>query len=213
MEGLGKLAGSSVRRLCNIQPYPLTSLISQPLANRPEEGQSFYNPDSSLFSVAGCLRPGPHGPALPLPFLLFPVVYLTPSPGLVTTGGPWANLRFVLSRNLPHSLFLPGSDALTFVPRIEPQDGEHSEKCASPLPELLIPCDNRNSLECQPHCSEALQSITLKQDKAELCHPFPPSTAQDLGPQEKKSIFLYWVGVEKKAAPILGPTQWQLLVP
>lgn len=64
----------------------------------------------------GCLRLGPHGPALPLPFLLFPVVCLTPSPGFVTVGGPWAKLRFVLSLNLLHSLFLLGSEALTFTP-------------------------------------------------------------------------------------------------
>ena len=77
-----------------------------------------FNPDSSLFSVAGCLRPGPHGPAPPPPFLLFPVVCLTPSLGFVIVGGPWAKPRFVLSLNLPHSLFLPGSDALTFKPRV-----------------------------------------------------------------------------------------------
>lgn len=49
-----------------------------------------------------------------------------------------------------------------------------------------------------------------------MCHPFPPSTAQDLGPQgEKKNLYFYigGEGVEKKVAPILDPTQWQLLVP
>lgn len=41
----------------------------------------------------------------------------------------------------------------------------------------------------------------MKQDKAELCHPFPPSTAQDLGPQEKNLYFyIGGEGVEKKAA-------------
>lgn len=144
----------------------------------------------------GCLRLGPHGPTLPLPFLLFPVVYLTPSLGLVTAGGPWANLRFVLSLNLPHSLFLLGSDALTFMPRIQPQDGEHSEKCASSLPQLLIPCDNYNSLECHPHCSEALQSITLRQDKAGNVPRLPSLHSTRFWDHKKKNLYFYIGGRE-----------------
>lgn len=67
----------------------------------------------------GCLRLASHGPTLPLPFLLFPVLYLTPHPGCVTAGVPWANLRFVLSLNLPHSQFLPESEnAITLMPKV-----------------------------------------------------------------------------------------------
>lgn len=84
----------------------------------------------------GCLGLGPHGPTLPLPFL-FPVVSLTPSPGLVTAGGPWANLRFVLSLSLPQSLFLPGSDAL------RPSCPGYSHKMENTVRTVLVP-----SLSC-----------------------------------------------------------------
>lgn len=90
----------------------------------------------------GCLKPALHGRALPLPFLLFPVLYLMPHPRFVTAGDPWASLRFVLSLNLPHSPFLPGFDnAFTSMARIQFQS-EGTQKYDSPLPGLPIPCYN-----------------------------------------------------------------------
>lgn len=161
----------------------------------------------------GCLRPGPLGPVLPLPSLLCPIVSLTPSLGLVTAGGPWASLRLVLCLCLLHLLFLPGSETVTFMPEKQPQAGEHSEQGASLPSRPATPCGSKSALDCQPRHSEALQSVALGKDKAGACHPSPPSTAQDFG-TTKIYIYIFILGgVEKKAAPIVGPTQWQLLVP
>lgn len=64
--------------------------------------------------------------------------------------------------------------------------------------------------------SEALQNITLRQNKqGPASLPSLHSTRfWDHKIYIYISIFLYWgEGVEKKAAPILGPIQWQLLAP
>lgn len=68
--------------VCLTPPHPTQALLTE------QKQGPVFTALTPLPSLAGCLRPGLRGPVLLLPFLLFPVVCLTPLPGLVTVGGP-----------------------------------------------------------------------------------------------------------------------------
>lgn len=74
-------------------------------------------------------------------------------------------------------------------PGHRPKVREHSERYVSPVFQLLVSCDNIAPWDTG-HASEALQNITLRQNKQGPATPSLPPQHKILGPQ--KNIYLYF---------------------
>ena len=94
--------------------------------------------------------------------------------------------------NLLVSLLLPESDALTFMPRIQPQDRDPSEKCAHPLPQGRFHVTTITPWNASRTVLRHRRASPQERTKQGPAIPSLTPWHKILGQQTSVSIFLYW---------------------